>query len=38
MTSFKPVLIEGFELSYKYLLGWPEPERGEIILQIKLAQ
>ena len=33
-----PVLIEGFEVSYKYLSGWPEPERRELILQIKLAQ
>ena len=38
MEYLWPVSIESFKVSYKYLSVWSEPERGEIILQIKLAQ
>lgn len=38
MEQLWPVSIESFEISCKYLSGWPEPERGKITLQVKLAQ
>ena len=38
MELLWPVSIESFEVLYKYLSGWTEPEKEKIILQIKLEQ